>query len=201
MTYLLGIFSLLLFCSCSLAPFSNVSTAQSNGEGSLDVDFGAAASGVTYYGRVGYGVSKNLDLGATLEVGALSATGLWGKYSFINNKENFSAAVLAGAGSGNNTNFNYFGAVISYKFKKLEPYYVGRYNTVSLNDNNIELGDEFGDLVINALKLNYITNTFGINIWLNKKWALNLNSTLLSDAQITNSTTALLGVGFKYLMD
>lgn len=201
MTKLLTIFSIILLSSCSLAPFSNVSTARSNGKGKIDVDFGTAASGLTYFARVGYGIFEKFDVGATMEIGPLSATGLWAKYSFINNSEKLSAAAIVGAGSGSNTNYNYFGGVVSYKFKKFEPYYVGRYNTVSVNDNEIDLGEEFGDLVINALKLNYLSNTIGINWWFEKRWALNLNATLLTDSQITNSSTTIMGLGFKYLMD
>ena len=89
----LGLTSLVLACSC-LAPLFNNFTGRSLGQGKVGLEGGAVAAGSALpVFKISTGVTRDLDLG--LQYDSFSI-GLFGKYSFINNRESgFSLAGVA----------------------------------------------------------------------------------------------------------
>jgi hypothetical protein len=94
---------LALLSSGCLAPLSNSFTARSLGKGKMGLDGGMLAlvrqedSVVLPAFAIAIGLSSDLDFGVQMESASL---GVFGKYSFINNKERgFSLAGVLGAGA------------------------------------------------------------------------------------------------------
>jgi len=144
------------------APLSNDYTARSFGKNNFGFDGGAASTGdyVQGYLRGGYGLTENTDVGLVGEVGQEALLGVWGKYSFINNPDDYSFAMSAGTGytapTGNLKNggaYIWTGPIVSYKYNWWEPYLSARINYTT-----------FGEL--------YGQVTLGNNIWFSPKFGL-----------------------------
>jgi len=174
------LFSIVLFSSCSLAPFTSTKTARSLGKGTWEIDAGISPA---YSFSASRGLSHKFDLGLTIEgqVGA-PVFALNGKYAFINKQnEGFSLSGFGGAfsGAGADSYGYYLGPVFSYKVKWFEPYLVARYNWVKWKGVDLST-DDTDDLFVDLLDfddtdISYMQYTFGINFWFSQTFGLNLN--------------------------
>lgn len=181
---------ILSLTSCSLAPFSNSYNGQSNGQSNWNIDLGASANGAIPYLRIGRGFSSNFDFGVVTEVGFGILTGLWLKYSVLNNRRGFSFALDGGGGSGiggGESKYYYAGPVMSYSGESLELYVLGRYNVVNLDSQDIEIGKNYGDITIPAYQFNYLSGAVGANYWLSEVFGINFNANILSAESGSNS--------------
>ncbi len=154
-----------------LAPLSNSFTARSLGAGKIGVDGGMSAlvrredSVALPAFMIAVGLSSDFDLGVQMESASI---GVFGKYSFINNKERgFSLAGVLGAGAVASGSYAYAGPVLSYKSKAVEPYFVGRFNYVHYGESENILDMEPGTYT-------YVQFTLGSIFWLNQSVGLNV---------------------------
>jgi hypothetical protein len=166
---------LALLASGCLAPLSNSFTAQSLGKGKIGLDGGMLVDVIQEDSQedsvvlpafaVAIGLSSDFDLGVQMESGSI---GVFGKYSFINNKERgFSLAGVLGAGAVASGSYAYAGPVLSYKSKAVEPYFVGRFNYVHYGESENILDMEAGTYT-------YVQLTLGSIFWLNQSIGLNV---------------------------
>jgi len=169
---------LALLASGCLAPLSNSFTARSLGTGKIEFDGGMVAlvgqedSVVLPAFSITAGVSSDFDLGVQMESASI---GVFGKYSFINNKERgFSLAGVVGAGAVGDGSYIYAGPVLSYKSKAVEPYFVGRFNSVHYGESN----DVFEDWEPGTYT--YVQFTLGSIFWLTQRIGLNVEGSAFS---------------------
>jgi hypothetical protein len=162
---------LALLASGCLAPLSNSFTARSLGTGKIGLDGGMSAlvrqedSIVLPAFTIAVGLSSDFDLGVQMESASM---GVFGKYSIINNKERgFSLAGVLGAGAVASGSYVYGGPVLSYKSKAVEPYFVGRFNSVHYGESENCLDMEAGTYT-------YVQFTLGSVFWLNQSVGLNV---------------------------
>ncbi|MCJ7486940.1 MAG: hypothetical protein MUQ25_12355 [Candidatus Aminicenantes bacterium] len=162
---------LALLASGCLAPLSNSFTARSLGKGKIGLDGGISAlvrqegSVILPAFAIAVGLSSDFDLGVQMESASI---GLFGKYSFINNKERgFSLAGVLGAGAVASGSYAYAGPVLSYKSKAVEPYFVGRFNYVHYGKSDNVLDMEPGTYT-------YVQFTLGSIFWLTQSFGLNV---------------------------
>jgi hypothetical protein len=167
---------LALLASGCLAPLSNNFTARSLGTGKIGLDGGMLVF-VRQEGSVALpaftvavGLSSGFDLGVQMESASI---GVFGKYSFINNKERgFSLAGVLGAGAVASGSYAYAGPVLSYKSKAVEPYFVGRFNSVHYGESDNCLDMETGTYT-------YVQFTLGSIFWLTQSVGLNVEGSAL----------------------
>jgi hypothetical protein len=177
--------------ACIMAPLSNSVTARSSGDGHSTTNVGYIHPSSLYL-RQSYGVSKNLDIGVLVETGVNSIIGLNAQYSFINHPHGISLAALGGAGYGSVSNDNsdddntsdttsgyYFtaGGIISYKADIFEPYFVARYNHMSLK-NKLKI-DNVGGSGNTLAANNYYQLAAGATFWANDTIGLTANYTYI----------------------
>jgi hypothetical protein len=168
---------LALLASGCLAPLSNNFTARSLGPGKIGLDGGMLVfvrqedSVALPAFTIAVGLSSGFDLGVQMESASI---GVFGKYSFINNKERgFSLAGVLGAGAVASGSYAYAGPVLSYKSKTVEPYFVGRFNSVHHGESNdVFEGWEPGTYT-------YGQFTLGSIFWLNQSVGLNVEGSAL----------------------
>jgi len=165
---------LALLASGCLAPLSNSFTARSLGTGKIGLDGEMLAvvrqedSVVLPAFTIAIGLSSDFDLGVQIESASM---GVFGKYSFINNKERgFSLAGVLGAGAVADGSYAYAGPVLSYKAKSFEPYLVGRLNYVHYGESE----DLFEDILWEAGTYTYVQFTLGSIFWLTQSIGLNV---------------------------
>ncbi len=209
--FLLAVFSI----SCSIAPLTTPKTGRSLGEGNWEVDAGASPG----YLSVNRGFSENFDAGLTAEMQIGVNMELSGKYAFINNSENGTSLALFGGiykGSvvgGSNTGFR-LGPVLSYKSGWWEPYLVltynlGKWRWEGLEDDSKSDKDNSLIDIDNAYKpgeeiatYSYMQFTLGMNFWVTKGFALNINTKYLTraggDISIEGSIPLALGLYWRF---
>jgi hypothetical protein len=164
----------LLASGCLVAPLSSNFTARSLGARKIGLD--AAVQRISQAGfltfKIAMGLSKDLDFGLQLDGPSI---GVFGKYSFVNNKEQgFSLAGVLGAGAVvDNGAYAYGGPVLSYKSRIVEPYFVGRLNLVHYGESTHTLEDLFGV----AGTYTYLQFTLGSIFWLTESIGLNVEGT------------------------
>ncbi len=169
---------LALLASGCLAPLSNSFSARSLGTGKIEFDGGMVAfvnqedSFALPAFTIAVGLSSGFDLGVQMESASI---GVFGKYSFIiNNKERgFSLAGVLGAGAVASGSYAYAGPVLSYKSKAVEPYFVGRFNSVHYGESENCLDMEAGTYT-------YVQFTLGSIFWLTQRVGLNVEGSAFS---------------------
>jgi hypothetical protein len=159
--------------ACSLAPFSASTSGRSYGAGKMQSEFGNANG--NYFIKVGGGLSQNLDVGYLMEFGAMSTSGIFTKYSFLNNAQGPSLAMELAYGGTDTTTYYYGGVVASLAFNKnLEIFINPRINYVETDATDIDLGKEYGNLVLNEFKVTYLQVSYGLNLWFTGNVGLSL---------------------------
>jgi hypothetical protein len=166
-----------LLASGCLAPLSNNFTARSLGTGKIGLDGGVLSVGGDIGAipafKIAVGLASDFDLGIQYDSASI---GVFGKYSFINNKEQgFSLAAVLGAGAVGDGFYAYGGPVLSYKGKSFEPYFAGRFNYVHYGESE----DAFDDFQWEAGTYTYLQFTLGSIFWLNKSIGLNVEVSAL----------------------
>jgi len=168
---------LAFLASGCLAPLSNSFTARSLGKGKIGLDGGMLVnviqedSVVLPAFAIAVGLSSDFDLGVQMESASL---GVFGKYSFINNKERgFSLAGVLGAGAVASGSYADAGPGLSYKSKAVEPYFVGRFNYVHYGESENILDMEAGNYT-------YLQFTLGSVFWLTQRVGLHVEGSAFS---------------------
>lgn len=166
-------FLLILFQSCSLAPFTPATSGTSNGAGVPSVAFGSSNS--NFFLKFQHGLSANFDIGYIMEFGALSTSGIFGHYSLLNNKTGYAVAIEGGYGASETSNYSYLGFIQSIGFSENLELFLGiRAVTVETDDKDVTLGDTIGAAKITDYSPRYFYNTFGLNIMTSKTIGINL---------------------------
>lgn len=164
---------LFFISSCSLAPFSSTNTGRSYGAGKTSFEVGNSAS--NYYLRLGHGLSENFDIGYLIEFGLFSTSGIFTKYSFLNNDTGLAIAAELGYGGAGKSEYWYLGSTVSYKLgKSLEFYLNPRWNQVNVDSDDYNLGDDLGGISFDSLDVNYLYLAMGMNVWFSQDMGLNL---------------------------
>jgi hypothetical protein len=190
--------------ACAFAPFKSTNTARSLGDKKWGMD--AGFSPATYV-TAAYGVSENFDLGLVVEEQIAPLIGIWGQYSFINNKEKGALALHGGVSKGTGvmgSSAFYIGPIVSFKKNWFETYLNVRYNYVDFKAADLS-GDDLADFILEGFTqghLSYVQSTFGFNFWFSEKVAMDLNVKhiyLLGDgASVDNSLVPGLGMNFRF---
>lgn len=192
----------LIIIGCSSAPYANETTARSLGQGNWSTQLGATGStsglgGV--YARQGYGATQNWDIGIDAETTSRQA-GVWTRYSFINQPENTSLALIGGMGYGSDGASDhvynaYAGPILSYKFNRIfEVYTLARVNYISRfteddeNTNDINFDHDYV----------YGSSALGANIWINEHIGLTADANILFDDDSASEPYANAGIIFRY---
>jgi hypothetical protein len=177
-TYFCLVLLSFLLQSCSFAPFSNTYSARSIGKNKWSFHGGLTGNTAIPYGRVGYGLGKNFDLGVVAEEQfGNTVAGIWGKYALVNEKYGLSFSVEASGGGSRKSTYVYLGPVIGYKFDWWEPYLVARYNYVYYQESVHLDFDAFGEYDFhNHGDLSYALVTLGNTFWVDKRIGLNLHA-------------------------
>lgn len=160
--------------SCSLAPFSATNSARSLGVGKASAELGNANS--SYFIRAQGGISQNVDVGYVMEFGSgFTTSGVFAKLAFINNPVGPSLAFEGGYGNAENSSHQYGGLIGSIAFtESFETFLNARYNWVSTDDQDIELDERVGHMLIEADELKYLLVSGGFNVWFNQSMGLSI---------------------------
>ncbi len=130
---------LFIISGCSIAPFSSNKSARSLGAGNSQVELGSANS--SYYLKMGFGASANLDFGYVMEFGGFASSGLYAKYSFKNAQLGSSYAFETGYGAGGDSTYYYGGLIASNAFSDFFELFINpRYVSVTTDENDVDLG-------------------------------------------------------------
>lgn len=181
----LRISALLLFAlmatGCAVAPLSNHTTARTIGDGNSSLDAGTTLGNKTqpWLPAIKYtlGIGENTELGAQYEVVSI---GLWGKHAFINRQEKgFSLAAIGGTGLSGTGFYGYIGPIFSYRAKRLEPYFISRFNYVRYEGSRVDLAS-IGEISFTNGFYRYIQNTLGTMFWFVERVAISAEASHFS---------------------
>ena len=176
-TIIILIFTSLL-SSCSLAPFSSQKSGKSYGAGKSQFELGTANT--SYYMKAGFGISANMDLGFVTEFGGFTTSGIFTRYSFINNEIGPALAMELGYGSSDTTTYYYGGLIGSLSFSKSFELFINpRVITVSSDVTDIDLGETVGNVTLNEYDVNYLYVSAGFNIWFTEVAGLSIYTIFL----------------------
>lgn len=174
---------IILVCSalnaCApLAPLSNVPTARTIGKSKIHIE-GGAYYPEDYYGKLGYGITDDVDLYLLMEKGAFNENiGAAAKFSVLNSREGESISIDGSAGTADDGYYGYLGATISYKKKWFEPYAIGRYNL-----SRVSYSGEYDFYGKNHYKgdmtFQYGQVTMGSTFWFDQHFGAILNANYL----------------------
>lgn len=166
---------IILSVSCSLSPLHGNYTGRSYGSGKMNIELGNVAA--NYYSRLGYGVSKNLDVGYLFEFGGFATSGLYLRYSFLNNETGPAWGIETGFGGTDNSSYMYLGPNFSLRFSEaFEVFLSARYTNLEVDrdGDDYELGTNIGGIIYNDYDLNFIHAATGFNIWFSNSVGLNM---------------------------
>lgn len=181
--FLLVIFIIAFGTSCSLAPFASHKSGKSYGAGSSQFEFGSANAG--YYMKAGIGISESFDFGFVTEFGGFTTSGLYMRYSFINNPTGPALGMELGYGSSETTSYTYGGLVGSLAFtENFELFINPRIVNVSTDETDVELGKTVGNVKVLDYELNYLYVATGFNVWFSKSVGLSIYSIYVKGDQL-----------------
>lgn len=178
--------------SCSLAPFSANTSGRSYGPGNMQAEFGNSNS--NYFIKLGGGLSKNLDVGYIMEFGVSSTSGIFMKYSFLNQETGPSLAMELGYGGTDTTTYYTAGLISSLAFNKnFELFINPRINNVETSGTDVTLGDSLGTVVINSYNVTYLQVSYGMSIWFTKHTGLSFYSIWFKGQDIDTTSAQSFG--------
>ena len=189
--------TLVLFTSCSLAPFNATNSGRSLGNGNVATEFGNANS--NYFMKASAGITEDLDLGYVMEFGEFSTSALLAKYSFLNNDTGPSVAGELSYGSSETTSFYSVGAIGSIAFNEaFEVFANVRFNSVSTDETDIEIGDSVGNIEVEKEEMTYLYGAVGFNIWFNKSNGLSLYNIYIQGDGVNADPQSSVGGAFLF---
>lgn len=190
MKYTLSLLVLFFATACAIAPMGPSHTGKTNGAGVGNFNIGLIGS--AFYTQAGLGIHDNIDLGFVFEFGGYTTSGITAKYSFLNNTTGPAAALEASYGGSDKSEYHYFGGILSYQMgEALEVFVNGRYNTVQVNGDEYEKGDEIGLVEIKDDDFNYFYLAYGINIWPVPDVGLNIYSASVLGNEIKEKSNSV----------
>lgn len=141
----------------------------------MQAEFGNSNS--NYFIKLGAGVSKDLDVGYIMEFGVSSTSGIFLKYSFLNQETGPSLAMELGYGGTETTTYYTGGAIASLAFNKnFELFINPRINNVETDATDVTLGDSLGTVIVNDYNITYLQVNYGMSIWFSKNTGLSFYS-------------------------
>jgi len=186
-----------LISSCSLAPFSAGTTGRSYGAGKLQGELGNSNS--NYYIKLGFGASKDLDIGYVMEFGGFSTSGIFLKYSFVNNDTGPALAMEVSYGESDTTTFYQLGMISSLAFsKEFEVFINPRINKVESVAEDLELDTSYGNVKVTDVELLYLSMSYGFNIWFSEGAGLSLYGTYIKGDNIETEPEQSFGGSFMF---
>lgn len=186
--------------SCVMGPINTFETGRTSGEGKGELFGGLGSTG--FVGKLNYGLSENLDIGAQLETFSLGARL---KYALMNNQESgFSFSLAAGAGVGGGGSRHYYADIIaSYLSGNIEPY--GSFRFVhAINKSYDNKNDINNDWLFKIQKpeFDYQQYNLGLRYWVSEQLSLNAELTKLqadsSEIIFKDKTLVNVGLGIKF---
>jgi len=191
------ILTVFFLTSCSLAPFGPTTSGRSAGKGNIFAQVGNVNS--SYHLNFAMGLTKEFDLGFTMEFGEISTSAIHFKYSFLNNEVGPSLATEFGYGSTETTKVFYGGLTGSLAFsKEFELFVNGRVSSVSTDETDIEKDKFHGNIKITDYELTYLQLTYGLNVWFNKQAGLSLYSTYFKGNNLETKEDSIFGGSFLF---
>jgi hypothetical protein len=173
MKQLLILFTFVMIQSCSIAPFSSNKSAKSYGPGNAQFEIGRANS--SHYLKIGYGATPNLDVGYVTEFGGIGTSGLFLKYSMVNNQIGVSHAAELGYGGSESSSYTYIGLISSVAFNEYFELFINpRIVQASTDDKDVELNDAVGNVIVTDEDLTYLYLSSGMNLWFTNTFGLSL---------------------------
>ncbi len=175
------IFGLLLLAlsACSIAPINSPHSAKSLGKGNQEIAATPLSAPRLSYAA---GVTDNFDLEASLEIQTGIQAALWGKYSFINQKDDgFALAGLVGGfvtADATESKGLSAGPILSWKKSWFEIYTITRFNYVKWEKTEWDNDNDIFDIETPEYDFTYLQSTLGFNFWFTPKFALNINGTI-----------------------
>lgn len=169
------ILALTTFTSCAVGPLYTQETARSLGKSKHEIMGGYGQAG--YLVKWSYGLTDDLDLGVYLE--SLSF-GLRAKYSFINNKDNWSLAAALGTGGSFSGTYNAVDIIGSYLNGPWEPYSslrIVQVNNIPLDFNDKETGQL--NFTVPGTTYTYSHLFLGTRYWFSPQWLLSVEASTL----------------------
>ena len=188
-----------LMTSCSLAPFSSHKSGKSYGAGKSQFELGTVNA--SYYMKAGFGISENMDLGFVTEFGGFTTSGIFTRYSFINNATGPALAMEFGYGSSDTTTYYYTGLIGSLAFSEnFELFINPRIVTVTTDETDIDLGQTVGNVKVNAYDVNYLYVSSGFNIWFSEVAGLSIYTVYIKgeDLETTEDQTTAGTMMFRF---
>jgi hypothetical protein len=183
MRSLISIILLLALQSCSLAPFSSNKSARSLGPGNAQFELGSANS--SYYLKLAYGASPDLDVGYVMEFGGFGTSGLFMKYSLVNQQLGPSHALELGYGGSDTSTYYYAGLISSLAFNEYFELFINpRLVRATTDEKDVDLGKTVGNVTVNDEDLTYLYLSTGMNIWISKSFGISIYSLYLKGDDI-----------------
>lgn len=197
MTKLISLlFIFTLSASCSLAPFSSNKSGRSYGPGNSQFEIGSVNS--AYYLKLGFGASRDLDVGYVMEFGGIGTSGVFLKYSLLNQQLGPSHALEFGYGGIESSTYYYAGLISSLSFNKYFEIFINpRLVKVSTNDDDVEFGETIGNVIVEEEELSYLYLSTGMNIWISDTFGVSLYTLyinghgLKTEESLTSAATAM----------
>lgn len=156
--------SLLFTTACSIAPMGPTHTARTNGAGESNFNFGTIGKG--FYSQTAIGIHKDLDIGFVFEFGNYTTSGITLKYAPLNYSDGLAFAFEAAYGGSDKSSYNYLGTILSTKLgSAIELFINGRYNTVKVDKDEYDIGEDIGLVELKDYNFNYWYLAYGLNIW------------------------------------
>ncbi len=183
MRIVIVLLSCVFLASCITPQTSTPKTARTLGKGNWELDLGSYIPTLNL--SVSRGFSENFDLRLAGEHGhSLFVVGLNGTYAFLNQPEGFSISATGGIAIGIpvkevTTISTFLGPIASYKFGKLETYFVTKIGWASVNEGREEDSDKvesYFESWAGDNNATYVQSSLGLNFWFNDNHALNVNA-------------------------
>jgi hypothetical protein len=196
MKFITLLFIILIMQSCSIAPLSSNKSGRSYGPGNTQFEMGSVNS--SYYLKLGFGATKDLDIGYVMEFGGLGTSGIFMKYSMLNQKVGPSHALEFGYGGTDTSNYYYAGLVSSLAFNEYFEVFINpRLVKATTDDTDISFGEATGNVIVTEEELAYLYVSTGMNIWISDTFGLSIYTLYLTgdgletEENFTSAATAM----------
>ncbi len=165
------LFSLLptLLAGCATGPWIGHETGRSLGKSHTSYMLGAGQTGYVF--KANLGVSENTDVGLQAEA---FSTGVFAKYSFINNKESGGSVAIIGGAGFTDGKYIYSDLVGSYLSNDWEPYMALRVGRVHQNTRSLDFYDT--RITFDQYDYTYKEAILGVRYWFTPKWFVSLEA-------------------------
>ena len=135
----------------------------------------------SYYFSGSLGLTRNFDMGMTIEQQFGPVFEIFGKYALINSRNNgLSLAAYGGGYQGGGTRGHHIGPALSLKLGRFETYFVASYKGGAWEGEHTSVEDDDNVFKLKSgvykIDFNYLQYSTGINLWFSQEFALNISA-------------------------